>query len=161
MEPLKPLLMKLKESLTIAMKNSEVDAKDILRVLLAKIQIMPSAPTDEQVINLIKTLISQNDEDIAGRIAVEGGEKKYFDALSKLQNQNTFLKGFLPTFLTEEQIVATLTTEDNLKQINSAKNDGAATGVGLKILKSLPEFAGMAMDGALVKEVVKRIYKQG
>lgn len=163
MEPPKPLLTKLKEALVNVMKSGNTDAKDVLRVLLSRvqlIQIKSENVSDEQIINLAKTVIAQNDEDISGRLKVEGGSEIYAEAILRLTNQNNYLKGFLPQFLTEEQIVATLSTEDNIKQINSAKSDGAATGIALKILKSLPEFAGMAMDGGLVKDIVKGIYKK-
>ena len=169
MEPPKPLLMKLKDSLKDAMKSGNTDAKDVLRVLLSKIQLLQikSDVSEEQIINLTKTVIAQNIEEIKFRVELmDTGDTEPVamamkrDAISKLENQNNYLKSFLPTFLTKEQITDTLSKEDNLQQINSASSAGAATGVAIKILKSLPEFAGMAIDGGLVKDVVISIYKK-
>ena len=162
MEPPKPLLIKLKESLIVAMKAGNADAKDALRVLLGNIQTLQAKAevNDEQIVKLIKTLIGQNEEEIASRLKIPNGDSTYGETILKLCNQINFLKTFLPAFLTKEQIVNTLTMEENLPQIKSAKNDGAAVGIGLKILKSLPQFAGMAIDGGLVKEIVKDIYTE-
>ena len=67
MEPPKPLLIKLKESLIVAMKAGNADAKDALRVLLGNIQTLQAKAevNDEQIVKLIKTLIGQNEEEIA------------------------------------------------------------------------------------------------
>ena len=93
MEPPKPLLMKLKEALVNVMKSGNTDAKDVLRVLLSRvqlIQIKSENVSDEQIINLAKTVIAQNDEDIAGRLKVEGGSEIYAEAILRLTNQNIY-----------------------------------------------------------------------
>lgn len=165
MEPPKPLLMQLKEALVDAMKKQDTDAKDALRVLIGNIQTAQTkgVVSEEQIVKQIKMVISQNEEEIDSRTPYfmahhDSGPPIYGEVIAKLKNQNVCLKKFLPVFLSQEQILGTLTTEESLQKIYSAKTDGAATGVAMGILKSSPVFAGMGIDGKLVKDVVNSIW---
>ena len=136
-----------------------------MRVLLSKLQTS-GKETDEAIISNVKTLISQNEEEIETRngrvkvkdengvetirtVAITGQENE----IRRLQAENEILKEFLPDFLSADRIKEIL--QQHQAEINAAKNAGAATGVAIKLLKPHG-----AVEGQTVKDVVAAIYGQ-
>lgn len=92
--------------------------------------------SDEKVLKIISKLIQSNNEILALR-----------PERTDLVAENKILQKFLPTLLTEAQIMAIL----DVAEIQTANSDGQAIGVAIKSLK------GEAVDRKLVAELVKSI----
>ena len=151
----------VKERLIQAMRANDSNAKNVIRVLLGRLQTT-GQETDEVVISSVKMLIKQNEEEIqtrSGNVKMSDGTIREVvvtgqeDNIKRLQAEIVILKEFLPAFLSPERIKEILTSPENQLQINGAKNVGAATGVAMKLLKSIG-----AVEGSVVKEVVGAIY---
>lgn len=84
--------------------------------------------TDEQIDEAAKKISDGNQELLAVVRA------KNPDALERMTNEDAFLMTLLPTTLTVEQIKTALI--EVLDAIKEAKNEGAATGVAVKMIKS-------------------------
>jgi len=125
----------------------------IIRVLIGRLQTLEAnqgkALTEDQEISIVKSLIKQNNEEIADR----QGHEQYIETIAKLKAENVILETYLPYFLPAEQIKATLWMPENLSQIIAAKNDRAATGVAMRILKPIGK-----VDGQMVSDIVTEVY---
>lgn len=140
------LYLRAKDELTSAMRSNNVNAKNILRILLAKIQ--NSGKDDDQyndnaVIAAAKTIIKQNEEAIQSRLNLPNQH----DEIYKLKEEIQIIKDLLPRELNGEEIKHILM--DYMEQLKGVPNVGAATGFAIGILKS----HGL-VDGKLVKEIV-------
>lgn len=140
----------LKKRITLAMKEKRVLEKEILKVALGEIQTKaardskePTELTDEESSQIIRKLIKSNSETIAG---TTDPEKK-----ATLEEENTILGTLLPKGLSLEEIQEKL--EAVRDAIRAAGNDGQATGVAAKHLKTL----GLTIPGSDVAQVVKAI----
>lgn len=155
------LYAKLRDRLTQAIKASDVNSKNAIRNLIAKLQTS-GQETDEAVISSIKILIKQNEEEIEARsgrvtkpdgsvieISVSGQE----DNIARLHAETILYREFLPDYLDFDEIKEILLLPLNQTQINAAKSVGAATGLAMKLLKTVGE-----VEGATVKKVVETIY---
>ena len=138
------LFIKIKEDLKTAMKTGDNNAKVALRVLLAKLQTI-GKDSDDAVISTVKTLVKQTEEEIAsnkGQIKMDDGTIRQVpivqdnEKIAELQKELIVLNRFLPEFLSLEKIKEILQLPENLFQIKESKNDGAATGLAIKLLKS-------------------------
>jgi uncharacterized protein YqeY len=165
-----PLLAQVKKRLTASMKARNTVETGVLRVLLSKLQVIEAATgpaSDEQVISTVKSLIKQNEEEIEahrGNVKLPDGTVKHVEVnaaehdadIQRLTAEVDALKGFLPNFLSADQIKSVLTMPGNLEQLKACKNDGAATGVAMKILK-----AHGPVEGSTVRQVVKEVFSNG
>lgn len=140
------LLDEIKSRITVAMKAGNTIEKDILRLALGEIQTAEArgtSITDEGVAAIIRKIIKSNEETLA---ATEGEEQK-----RTLATENAVLASLLPKSLGVEDIIAALAP--SLAAIKAAGNDGQATGIAMKQLKT----TGAVVNGKDVTEAVKRM----
>ncbi len=140
------LIEEIKRRITAAMKAGSTIEKDILRLALGEIQTAEARGTtitDEGVAAIVRKIIKSNEETLA---ATEGEEQK-----RTLAAENAVLASLLPKSLGVEDIIAALAP--SLPAIKAAGNDGQATGIAMKQLKT----TGAVVNGKDVTEAVKRM----
>ena len=141
------LLDAIKARMFKAMKAGNVVEKEILRVAVGEITTEAAregrSGSDEEAQAILRKLIKSNDESIA---ASEDSSKK-----ATLEEENRILSDFLPKSLDVDAIVAALGPVADA--VKAAGNEGQATGVAMKHLKS----SGAVVQGKDVAQAVKRI----
>jgi uncharacterized protein YqeY len=141
------LLDELKARMFRAMKAGNVVEKEILRVALGEITTEAAREgrrgDDDEARAILRKLIKSNDESLAA------GQPD--DRRATLNEENRILSEFLPKTLGIDDIVAALATVRDA--VRGAGNEGQATGVAMKHLKSL----GASVNGKDVAEAVKRV----
>jgi uncharacterized protein YqeY len=140
------LLDDIKARITQAMKDKDDVAKNILRLAFGEMQTAEAragrALGEEEAVAIVRKLVKSNEETLAHA----AGEQA--DALRK---ENAILTSLLPAAMPLEKIVEALAAQHDA--IRAAKNDGQATGIAMKHLKS----AGIDADGKAVGAAVKAI----
>ncbi|MCB9586250.1 MAG: GatB/YqeY domain-containing protein [Polyangiaceae bacterium] len=136
------LIDEIKSRFKEAMKARREVEREILRVAIGDITTR-DATSDDDVQAVLKKLLKSNEETLGHNVSDE--------ERTKLQQENEILRGFLPKTLDEAQIVAALAPV--AEQIRAASNDGQATGVAMKQLKS----AGAEVDGKTVSAAVRKM----
>jgi len=146
----RPMLVDdIKKRIMAAMKAGRTVEKEVLRVALGELQTMEARGDkvdDDVVLRVVRKLVKSNRETIA---ATESEERK-----AELAAENEVLEELLPKGLSVDDIVAALAPVADA--ITAAGNDGQATGVAMKHLKS----GGATVDGKDVSVAVKRL-RQG
>jgi uncharacterized protein YqeY len=141
------LLDELKARMFRAMKAGNVVEKEILRVALGEITTEAARDgrrgDDEEARAILRKLIKSNEESLA---AGPSDERR-----ATLSEENRILGEFLPKTLGIEDIVDALAPVRDA--VRAAGNEGQATGVAMKHLKSL----GASVNGKDVAEAVKRV----
>jgi uncharacterized protein YqeY len=140
------LVDEIKRRLTAAMKARNVTEREILRVALGEIQTIEARTgtmSDQDAGAIVKKLVKSNQETLG---VTENAEQR-----ATLEQEIGILESLLPKTLDVDAIVGALAPV--VVQIKAAANDGQATGVAMKHLKS----TGAAVDGKNVAEAVKRI----
>jgi uncharacterized protein len=136
----------LKARAAEAMKNKDSAASAVLRLALGEIQTAEARAnrslSDDEAQAIVRKLVKSNEE----TMALAGGAQK--DALAR---ENDILTGLLPKTMTPEEIVIALAPV--AEAIRAAKNDGQATGIGMKHLKT----SGAPAQGGDVTVAVKRM----
>lgn len=125
-----------------AMKARREVEREILRVAIGDITTR-DATSDDDVQAVLKKLLKSNEETLGHGVSD--------DERSKLEQENEILRGFLPKTLSEAEIVAALAGV--AEQIRAASNDGQATGVAMKQLKS----TGAEVEGKTVSAAVRQM----
>jgi uncharacterized protein YqeY len=142
------LLDEIKARMFKAMKAGNVAEKEILRVAVGEITTEAARPgrkgNDEEAQAILRKLIKSNEESIAA--TSDDAEKQ-----AALKQENAVLAEFLPRTLSEDDVVAELAAVRDA--IRAAGNDGQATGVAMKHLKSV----GSTVDGKVVASAVRRV----
>jgi uncharacterized protein YqeY len=137
----------IKKRMFAAMKAGNAVEKEILRVALGEITTQAARGDkplgDEEVGAVLRKLVKSNQETLSSS---ESDEQK-----ATLTQEIEILQGFLPKTLGVDEIVAALAPVSD--QIKAAGNDGQATGVAMKHLKT----TGAGVNGKDVSEAVKRI----
>ena len=140
------LLDEIKKQMFAAMKAGNSVEKEILRVAVGEITTEEARGVrqgDELAISVLKKLVKSNQESM---------EASSDDAQKKtLSEEIEVLSSFLPKTLGEAEVIDALA--DVVEAIKEAKNDGQATGVAMKKLKS----TGASVDGKVVAAAVKKI----
>jgi uncharacterized protein YqeY len=140
------LVDELKKRITQAMKERDEVAKDVLRVALGEIQTQEhrvnKPVTEEEAVAIVRKLVKSNEE----TMAASTGERA-----ATLKRETELLTSLLPQRMSVEAIAAALAPQ--AEAIRAAKNDGQATGIAMKHLKS----TGVPVDGTEVAEAVKRL----
>lgn len=136
----------IKKRITQAMKDKSAD-KEILRVALGEIQTAEARAAkafgDEEALAIVKKLVKSNQETMAATVdEVRKGE---------LAKENAVLETLLPKSLSVEEIAALLAPVADA--IKAAGNDGQATGIAMKHLKT----AGASVNGKDVGAAVKTL----
>lgn len=148
------MLQEMKAQMVLAMKAKNITERDILRLIISEVQSAEAKQnktfTSEQIESVIRKLIKDNDESLT---FVQPGDERR----TKLLEENLILNKLLPTTLSQEEIEVFLLKSDGpeFEQIQNAKNDGQATGIAMKSLKS----ANQKVLGDDVKAVVAKIRK--
>lgn len=137
----------IKERIKTAMRQGHTLERDLLRVALGELQTVAARTgkdlDDTESQQIVRKLIKSNREtlDAASDAAVQ----------QKLRDEIAILESLLPRTLDVDQIIAAL--EPVADQVRAANNDGQATGVAMKHLKS----AGAAVEGKDVAAAVKQL----
>lgn len=143
------LLDEVKARMFRAMKAGDTLEKEILRVVVGEITTDAARPgrkgSDEEAQALIRKLLKSNEESIN---ASPDATK-----LAELRREIEILSSLLPKGLSEADIAAAL--ESVKDAIRAAGNDGQATGVAMKHLKTTG--APGPFDGKLVAAAVQRL----
>lgn len=141
------LLDEIKARMFKAMKAGSVVEKEILKVAMGEITTDAARPgkkgDDDETRAILKKLVKSNEETLA---QTEDEAKK-----ATLREEIAVLSDFLPKSLSEDDVVAALAPVAD--GIRAAGNDGQATGVAMKHLKSI----GATVDGKVVSAAVKKI----
>jgi len=141
------LLDAIKAQMFKAMKAGNTVEKEILRVAVGEITTDRAREgrtgSDEEAQALLRKLMKSNDESIA---STEDAAKK-----ATLVEENRILAEFLPKSLDVDAIVAALGAVADA--VKAAGNEGQATGVAMKHLKS----TGAVVQGKDVAAAVKKL----
>jgi hypothetical protein len=141
------LIDELKRRLKEAMKTGRTIEKEILRVALGEIQTIEARSEtnadDQTAISVIKKLVKANEETL--QVSENADQRR------ALEEELVVLRSLLPDSMSVDQIVEALAPL--VQQLKAAGNDGQATGIAMKHLKS----SGAAVEGKQVAEAVRRI----
>jgi uncharacterized protein YqeY len=141
------LLDEIKARMFRAMKAGNVVEKEILRVAVGEITTDAARDgrrgDDDEARAILRKLIKSNEESLAAGIPD--------DRRAQLGEENRILGEFLPKSLSVDDIVAALAPVRDA--VRAAGNEGQATGVAMKHLKS----SGASVGGKDVAEAVKRV----
>ena len=141
------ILDELKARMNEAMRSKDEVAKNIYRLAYSEMQLASARSgkdvNDDEANAILKKLVKSNEETLA--VATEATQR---DALAR---EIALLTAMLPKTLGVPEIVAALAPVADA--IKAAGNDGQATGVAMKHLKS----TGASVDGKTVAAAVKQI----
>ncbi len=141
------LVDEIKARMFRAMKAGNVVEKEILRVAIGEITTDSAREgrrgDDDEARAIVRKLIKSNDESLASGPPAE--------RRAVLEEENRILAEFLPKSLGVDEIVSALTPVH--AAIKAAGNEGQATGVAMKHLKS----SGAAVNGKDVAAAVQRV----
>lgn len=141
------LLQTIKQQVVAAMKAKDTLAKDVLRVVQGDIELAQTRSgqdlSDDEAQKIVRKLIKSNQETLAA--------KPDQATIDKLNREISILEALLPRTLGVDEIVAAL--EPVHGDIQAAGNDGQATGVAMKHVKSL----GLTVEGKDVSQAVRQI----
>jgi len=143
------LIDQIKARMFQAIKAGATVEKEILRVAMGEITTEAARPgrqgTDEETQAILRKLVKSNEETLA---STAEAEKR-----AVLEQEIQILSAFLPASLTLEQIIAALAPV--VPQIKAAGNDGQATGIAMKQLKSTGAIVNGKDVGTAIKELRK------
>jgi uncharacterized protein YqeY len=141
------LVDEIKARMFRAMKAGNVVEKEILRVAIGEITTDSAREgrrgDDDEARAIVRKLIKSNDESLASGPPAE--------RRAVLEEENRILAEFLPKSLGVDEIVSALAPVH--AAIKAAGNEGQATGVAMKHLKS----SGAAVNGKDVAAAVQRV----
>ncbi|MBK7400378.1 MAG: GatB/YqeY domain-containing protein [Myxococcales bacterium] len=141
------LLDQIKARMFAAMKSGDTVEKEILKVAMGEITTEQARPDrksgDEETMAILRKMVTSNEESL-GMVSEE-------DRKAVLRREIEILKTFLPQTLSVDAIVAALAPV--AAQIKAAGNDGQATGIAVKHLKSTGADAAGKDVSAAVKLV--------
>lgn len=137
----------IKKQITVAMKSGDAVARDVLRLALSEIQAIEArknaAPSEDDAAAAVRKLIKSNEETL--------GLTTDAERAATLKKEIEVLAALLPRQLSVDEIVAALAGQRDA--IRAAGNDGQATGIAMKYLKS----TGAAVSGSEVGAAVKKL----
>ena len=141
------LIDDIKKRIIVAMKAKNTQERDILKVVLGDLQIQETRKgddlTDAEAQQIIRKVIKGNGEMIT---AVEDAA-----VVERMNQEIAILESLLPQSLSVEEIVAALGPVADA--VKAAGNDGQATGVAMKHLKS----SGAEVQGKDVSAAVRQM----
>ena len=143
------LIDQIKARMFQAIKSGAVVEKEILRVAVGEITTDAARPgrqgNDEEAIAILRKLLKSNEETLA---ATTDAEKR-----AALTQEMEVLATYLPKSLSVDEILLALAAVAG--PIKAAGNDGQATGIAMKQLKS----AGLTVNGKDVGLAIKELRK--
>ena len=141
------LLDQIKARMFAAMKSGNVTEREILKVAMGEITTdaarVGRKGDDEEAMGLLKKLVKSNEE------SIEASQDEAQKA--QLRAEIEVLNTFLPKSLGLPEILAALAPVADA--VKTAGNDGQATGVAMKHLKSL----GAVVNGKDVSAAVRQL----
>jgi len=141
------LLADIKARMFQAIKAGDTTTKEILRVAVGEITTEAARDgrkgDDDEARAILRKLVKSNEETIGRTVDP--------DQQATLRREIEVLAEFLPKALSEDDVAAML--EPVKDALRAAGNDGQATGVAMKHLKT----TGATLDGKIVSAAVKRI----
>jgi uncharacterized protein len=141
------LIDDIKRRIRQAMKDGNTVEKEVLRVALGEIQTTEArgteSATDDTAAAVVRKLIKSNEETAS---LTEDGARKHV-----LEQEVAVLRSLLPQVLSVDAIVEALGPVRDA--VRAAANDGQATGIAMKHLKS----AGANVSGKDVAEAVRKL----
>lgn len=141
------LLDEIKARMFKAMKAGDTLEKEILRVAVGEITTDAARPgrtgSDDEATAILRKLVKSNEESIA--LSDDEAQKL------TLRKEIDVIASLLPKTLSVDEIVSALAPVAD--PIRAAGNDGQATGVAMKHLKSL----SLGVNGKDVSLAVKRL----
>jgi uncharacterized protein len=141
------LLDQIKARMFQAMKAGNAVEKEILKVAMGEITTDAARPgkkgDDAEAQAILKKLVKSNEETLA--VSLDESQKQ------TLRTEIEVLLSFLPKALGVPEIVAALAAV--AEGVKAASNDGQATGVAMKYLKSL----GAEVNGKDVSTAVRQM----
>lgn len=141
------LLDEIKKRLGVAMKAKNDVEREVLRVALGEIQTLEARtqrpPTDDEAVAILRKLVKSNEE--TKSVTTDDARK------TVLEQEIAVLAALLPKGPSLDELVAQLAPVKDA--IRAAGNDGQATGVAIKHLKS----QGTNAPGSDVAAAVKRV----
>ena len=140
------ITIELKKRLTQAMRERDDVTKDVLRVALGEMQTSEAregrALSEDEAVAIVRKLVKSNEETLAHASG---------DAAKALEKEIVVLGALLPATLSIDAIAELLAPA--AEAIRAARNDGQATGLAVKQLKS----SGAVFQGNDVAAAVKRL----
>lgn len=131
----------------VAVKAKDDVARDVLRLTLGEIQTAEARANrkleDAEVVAIVRKLVKSNEETLAA--AAESPQA------GALRREIEVLSSLLPKTLSVAQLVEALTSQR--EALLAAKNDGQATGIAMKHLKT----TGAVFEGTDVAAAVKTL----
>lgn len=141
------ILQDLRARMTEAMRGKDEVAKNIYRLAYSEMQLASARSGkdvgDDEAVAILKKLVKSNEETLA--VATDAAQRE------ALAREVALLDAMLPKTLDVHEIMTALGPV--AEAIKAAGNDGQATGVAMKHLKS----TGAAVDGKTVAAAVKQI----
>jgi len=143
------LIDQIKARMFQAIKSGAQVEKEILRVAVGEISTEAARPgrqgNDEEALAILRKLLKSNEETLASTTDA--------DKRAILTQEMAILAEYLPKSLSVEEITQALASV--APQIKAAGNDGQATGIAMKELKS----AGLVVNGKDVGLAIKALRK--
>ena len=143
------LIDQIKARMFQAIKSGAHVEKEILRVAMGEITTEAARPgrqgSDEETMAILRKLLKSNEETLASTTDA--------DKRAVLTQEMEILATYLPKSLSVAEIVSALTAVS--PQIIAAANDGQATGIAMKQLKS----ANLVVNGKDVTLAIKELRK--
>ncbi|HEY1690554.1 MAG TPA: GatB/YqeY domain-containing protein [Polyangiaceae bacterium] len=137
----------LRARMNEAMRGKDEVAKNIYRLAYSEAQLASArsgkAVTEDEAVAILRKLVKSNEETLA--VATDPAQKE------ALASEIALLAALLPKTLGVPEILAALAPVADA--IRAAGNDGQATGVAMKQLKS----TGATVDGKTVAAAVKQL----
>jgi uncharacterized protein YqeY len=141
------LIDEIKKQVTQAMRDKDTQKRDLLKVVLGELQTAAARTgdnlDDEQSQKIIRKIVKSTQE------MIELGKRP--EAVEQAKAELVILESLLPKTLSVDEIIAAL--QPVADDVRAAGNDGQATGVAMKHLKS----AGAVVEGKDVGVAVKQI----
>lgn len=143
------LIDQIKARMFQAIKAGAHVEKEILRVAVGEITTDAARAgrqgNDEEALGILRKLLKSNEETLASTTDA--------DKRAVLTQENEILAAYLPKSLSVDEIVQALAPVT--EQIKAVANDGQATGIAMKQLKS----AGLTVNGKDVGLAIKELRK--
>ena len=137
----------LKGRMNEALRAKDEVAKNIYRLAYSELQLASARSgkdaSDDDAVAILKKLVKANEETFA--VAADAGQRE------ALTREIELLAALLPKTLGVAEVVAALAPV--VDAVKAAGNDGQATGVAMKHLKS----TGASVDGKTAAAAVKQI----
>jgi hypothetical protein len=140
------LIDEIRARVTQAVKDKDEVARDVLRLAMSESQMVEvrsgKTITDDDVAAVLRKLVKSNEETLAA--APDGAQAP------SLRREIEVLTSLLPKGMSVDDLVGALAPV--AEAIRGAKNDGAATGLAMKHMKSVGgTFTGQDVGAAVKK----------